>query len=105
MTFAFFYFARCFKPYTIYHPCERIANMASTADRLRNLIGENLEVDGQPIDVPEDLNISLVEAGVPSTDLVAFAKLVSQEFNVTFTVEHCTQLKNMQEVVELIDSQ
>ena len=79
--------------------------MSATADRLRNLISENLEVDGQPIDVPQDLNFSLIEVGVPSTDLVAFAKLVSQEFNVTFTVEQCTQLKSMQEVVEFIDSQ
>ena len=79
--------------------------MASTGDRLRNLISENLEVDGQPIDVPQDLNISLLEAGVPSTDLVAFAKLVSQEFNVSFTAEHCTQLNSLQEVVEFIDSQ
>ncbi len=79
--------------------------MSSTGDRLRKLIDENIEVDGKPIDVPQDLNFSLVEAGVPSTDLVAFAKLVSQEFNVTFTVEHCTQLKSVQEVVELIDSQ
>ncbi len=79
--------------------------MASTGDRLRNLISENLEVDGQPIDVPQDLNISLMEAGVPSTDLVAFAKLVSQEFNVSFTAEHCTQLNSLQEVVEFIDSQ
>ena len=79
--------------------------MSATADRLRNLISENLEVDGQPIDVPQDLNISLMEAGVPSTDLVAFAKLVSQEFNVSFTAEHCTQLNSLQEVVEFIDSQ
>ncbi len=79
--------------------------MASTGDRLRNLISENLEVDGQPINVPQDLNISLLEAGVPSTDLVAFAKLVSQEFNVSFTAEHCTQLNSLQEVVEFIDSQ
>ena len=79
--------------------------MASTGDRLRNLISENLEVDGQPIDVPQDLNISLLEAGVPSTDLVAFAKLVSQEFNISFTAEHCTQLNSLQEVVEFIDSQ
>ena len=79
--------------------------MSATADRLRNLISENLEVDGQPIDVPQDLNFNLMEAGVPSTDLVAFAKLVSQEFNVTFTVEHCSQLKSVQEVVALIDSQ
>ena len=79
--------------------------MSATADRLRNLISENLEVDGQPIDVPQDLNFSLMEAGVPSTDLVAFAKLVSQEFNVSFTAEHCTQLNSLQEVVEFIDSQ
>ncbi len=79
--------------------------MASTAARLRNLISENLEVDGQPINVPQDLNISLLEAGVPSTDLVAFAKLVSQEFDVSFTAEHCTQLNSVQEVVEFIDSQ
>lgn len=79
--------------------------MASTGDRLRSLISENLEVDGQPINVPQDLNISLLEAGVPSTDLVAFAKLVSQEFNVSFTAEHCTQLNSLQEVVEFIDSQ
>ena len=79
--------------------------MASTADRLRSLISENLEVDGQPIDVPQDLNISLLEAGVPSTDLVAFAKLVSQEFNVPFTAEHCTQFNSLQEIIEYIDSQ
>ena len=57
--------------------------MASTAERLRNLISENIEVDGESIIVPQDFNFSLTEAGVSSTDLVAFVKLVSQEFNVT----------------------
>ena len=79
--------------------------MASTGDRLRNLISENLEVDGKPLDLPQDLNISLLEAGVSSTDIVAFAKLVAQEFNITFAPEHCTQLNSVQEVVEFIDSQ
>ena len=79
--------------------------MSATADRLRSLISENLEVDGKPIDLPDDLNFSLMESGVPSTDLVAFAKLVSEEFNVTFTPQHCTELKSVQELVELIDSQ
>ena len=78
--------------------------MASTSDRLRQLIAENLEVDGQAIDVPADLGISLLDAGVSSTDLVAFAKVVAQEFDVTFTIEHCTQLKSLREVVEFIDS-
>lgn len=53
--------------------------MASTEDRLRTLIAENLEVDGQPIALPDDLNISLMEAGISSVDLVAFAKLVAQD--------------------------
>jgi len=79
--------------------------MATTAERLRKLIAENLEVDGKPIDVPEDLNVSLQEAGVSSVDLVAFARLVSQEFNVKFTPEHCTSLKSVREVAEFIDSQ
>ena len=77
---------------------------SSTEARLRNLIQENLEVDGQAIDLPEDLNYSLSEAGVPSTDLVALAKLVSQEFGITFVVEDCIRLKSVQELVEFIDS-
>ncbi|MCY4587226.1 MAG: phosphopantetheine-binding protein [Bryobacterales bacterium] len=79
--------------------------MSSTADRLRKLVGENLEVDGQPIDLPQDLNISLLEAGVSSMDLVAFAKLVSQEFDITFSPEECTRLGSVREVAEFIDSQ
>ena len=77
---------------------------SSTRDRLRTLINENLEVDGQAIDLPVDLDISLLEAGVPSTDLVAFAKLVSKEFGIPFVVEDCTRLKSVKEVQEYIDS-
>ena len=77
--------------------------MSSTGDRIRQLINDNLEVDGQPIDVPDDLNLSLAEAGVSSTDLVAFAKLVSREFDVKFAPEDCA-VKNMQQLVELLDS-
>ncbi len=79
--------------------------MASTADRLKTLIADNLEVDGQAIAVPEDLNISLLEAGVSSVDLVAFAKLVARDFDVKFTLEHCTTLNSVKEVADYIDSQ
>lgn len=77
--------------------------MSSTGDRIRQLINDNLEVDGQPIDVPDDLNLSLAEAGVPSTDLVAFARLVSREFDVKFSPEDCA-LNNLQQLVALLDS-
>ena len=78
--------------------------MASTADRLRSLIADNLEIDGQQIDVPQDLNVSLLKAGVSSVDLVAFAKLIAQEFSIKFTIEHCTSLNSVREVAEFIDS-
>ena len=78
--------------------------MASTAERLTSLVNDNIEVDGQALDIPDDLNLSLVDSGVSSLDIVALAKLVSQEFNVDFTVEECTSLKTLSEVVDFLDS-
>lgn len=78
--------------------------MASTEDRLRTLIAENLEVDGQPIALPDDLNISLMEAGISSVDLVAFAKLVAQEFEVKFTLEDCGEVKTVRELVDRLNA-
>ena len=77
--------------------------MASTEDRLRALIAENLEVDGEPIALPDDLNVSLMEAGISSVDLVAFAKLVAQEFEVKFTLEDCGEVKSVRELVDRLD--
>lgn len=78
--------------------------MASTEDRLRSLIAENLEVDGKPIALPDDLNISLMEAGISSVDLVAFAKLVAQEFEVKFTLEDCGEVKSVRDLVNRLDA-
>ena len=78
--------------------------MASTAERLTTLVNDNIEVDGQTLDIPDDLNISLIDSGVPSLDIVAFAKLVTQEFNVEFTVEDCAALNSLSEVVDFLDS-
>ena len=77
--------------------------MASTAERLTTLVNENIEVDGQALSIPDDLNISLIDSGVSSMDIVALAKLVSQEFSVEFTVEECTSLKTLSEVVGFLD--
>lgn len=78
--------------------------MASTEDRLRSLIAENLEVDGKPIALPDDLNISLMEAGISSVDLVAFAKLVAQEFDVKFSLEDCGEVKSVRELVDRLNA-
>ena len=78
--------------------------MASTEDRIRKLIEENLEVDGQPLASSVDLNVSLMEAGVSSRDLVAFAKLVSHEFNVQFASEDCARLKSVRDLIGFLDA-
>lgn len=78
--------------------------MASTEQRLQQLISENLEVDGQPLDLPADLNIGLTELGVSSLDIVAFAKVVSKEFNVTFTIEDCETINTIRKLVDFIES-
>lgn len=78
--------------------------MASTADRLRNLISENIEVDGKPVDVPDDMGFSLTAAGVSSLDLVAFGKLVSQEFGVSFELKDCTEIDSLGKLVAFIEA-
>lgn len=78
--------------------------MATTADRIRKLIEDNLEVDGQSIALPDDLNISLSEAGVSSVDILAFAKLVAEEFNMEFSPQDCVDVKTVQELVSRLDA-
>lgn len=79
--------------------------MASTADRIRKLVEENLEVDGQPLAVPADLDISLGEAGVPSMDFVAFAKVIVREFDVGLTPDDCAGFSSLRDLAAHIDSQ
>lgn len=78
--------------------------MSSTVDRLRQLVSDNLEVDGEPVTLPDNLNASLLDAGVSSVDLVAFGKLVSQEFDVKFTLEDCSNLNSVQSLIEHLDA-
>ena len=68
--------------------------MASTEDRIRKLVAENLEVDGKPLPEPVDFTTGLTDVGVSSMDIVAFAKVVGQDFEVTFTPEACASIKD-----------
>lgn len=78
--------------------------MASTAERIRALVGDNIEVDGKALDIPHDMNFSLAGAGVSSMDLVALGKLIASEFNITFTLDDCAALDNLTKVVAFVDS-
>lgn len=74
--------------------------MATTEERVRQLVSNNLEVDGQPLNLSADLNTGLTELGVSSLDVVAFAKLVSKEFNITFTIEDCETVNTIQKLID-----
>ena len=74
--------------------------MATTEQRVRQLVSDNLEVDGQPLNLSADLNTGLTELGVSSLDIVAFAKLVSKEFNITFTIEDCETVNTIQKLID-----
>ncbi len=76
--------------------------MATTEERVRQLISENLEVGGQPLALSGDLNTNLTDLGVSSLDLVAFAKLVSKEFNIDFTIEDCETVNTIQKLIDHI---
>ena len=78
--------------------------MASTEERIRQLVADNLEVDGQPIGASLDLNTRLGDAGVSSMDIVAFAKVIQEEFNVTFTEQNCAELQTLSDVIKFLDA-
>ena len=78
--------------------------MPSTEERIRQLVADNLEVDGQPIGASLDLNASLGDAGVSSMDIVAFAKAIQEEFNVEFTAQDCAELQTLSDVIKFLDA-
>ena len=78
--------------------------MASTEERLRNLVSQNLEVDGKPLSADLDLNTKLLDAGVTSMELVAFAKVVQDEFGIKFEPEQCTELQSLSDLIVFLDA-
>ena len=78
--------------------------MATSAERIRALVNDNIEVDGNTLNIPDDMDFSLSAAGVSSMDMVALGKLIAKEFNITFTLDDCTSLDNLTKVVAFVDS-
>lgn len=73
--------------------------MATTEDRIRELVRENLDLEHDP-----DFNASLADSGVSSVDAIAFMKVVSQKFNVEISPEELSQIMNLQDLAAFIDS-
>ena len=78
--------------------------MASTEERLKQLADENLEVDGQPIGNLLDPSKSLLDLGLSSMDIVAFGKVVAQEFNVPLTPEKGAEMRNIGDLIAYLEA-
>ena len=79
--------------------------MATTEERIRKLVDENLEIDGRPMGRPLDVNSSLRDSGVSSVDFVAFAKVVADEFNVSFSPDDCAKYNTIGDLISALDAQ
>jgi acyl carrier protein len=79
--------------------------MATTEERLRKLVDENLEVDGRPIGSELHLDRNLGDAGVSSVDFVAFMKVVVQEFGVELSAGDCENFQTLADLIEYMDKE
>lgn len=78
--------------------------MAATEERLRKLVDDNLEIEGRTAGSPLDLERSISEAGVSSPDIVAFWKLVNEEFGVDISAEQFAELLTPAALIAYLDA-
>ena len=78
--------------------------MATTEERLRKIVDDNLEIEGRTAGEPLDLDRNIADAGVPSPDIVAFWKLVNEEFGVDISAEEFAELLTPGALIQHLDA-
>lgn len=78
--------------------------MSSTEDRIRALVDENLQIEGREKGQPVNLDGNIVEAGVSSTDVVAFWRLVCEEFGVDIPADDFAELLTPSDLIAYLDA-
>lgn len=79
--------------------------MSSTEERVRALVDANLSIEGRSEGDTLHLDLSIVDAGVSSTDVVAFWKVVCEEFGVDIPAEEFAELLTPGDLIAYLDSQ
>ncbi len=72
--------------------------MATTEDRIRQIIADNIDADRDP-----DFDAKLVDSGVSSIDCINFYKLVNDEFSLGLVADECRQFETLSQLVEYIN--
>ena len=78
--------------------------MSNTDERIRALVDENLKIDGREPGQPLNYDLSIIEAGVSSTDVVAFWKLVCEEFGIDISAEEFAELLTPSDLIAYLDA-
>lgn len=77
--------------------------MASCESRFLQLVYDNLEVDGQPLPRPLNLDTNILDSGVSSLDAVAFFRHLMKEFSVRIRPEAVAQISSWRNLIDYID--
>ena len=78
--------------------------MSSTEERIRALVDANLDVADRTAGAPLDLGRSFADAGVASTDVVAFWQLVNEEFGVSISAEEFAELLTPRDLIAHLEA-
>ena len=78
--------------------------MSSTEERIRALVDANLDISDRTSGAPLDLDRSIADAGVASTDVVAFWKLVNEGFGVSISAEEFAGLLTPRDLIAYLET-
>ncbi|WP_419845344.1 acyl carrier protein [Candidatus Poriferisocius sp.] len=78
--------------------------MSSTEERIRAIVDQTLEIEGREAGQPLDLSRNVADAGVASSDIVAFWQMVNQEFGTDISAEEFAELLTPQDLINHLDS-
>ena len=78
--------------------------MSSTEERIRAIVDQTLEIEGREAGQPLDLSRNVGDAGVASSDIVAFWQMVNQEFGTDISAEEFAELLTPQDLINHLDS-
>ncbi len=78
--------------------------MSSTEERIRAIVDQTLEIDGREAGQPLDLTRNVADAGVASSDIVAFWQMVNQEFGTDISAEEFADLLTPQDLINHLES-
>ena len=78
--------------------------MASTEERIRALVDANLNIEGRSEGQPLTPDLNIIDAGVNSTDVVAFWRLVCEEFGIDISAEEFAELLTPSDLIAYLDA-